>query len=192
MPSYDYAHRQGVREISWDEFATLAARLAEQLAPASIEVVVGIARAGLFPATAVACSLRRELYPVRLTRRVNDEVTFKQPVWRVPVTQDVAGKVVAVVDEITDTGETLTMVADAVRAQRAARVVTACLVSHSWANPMPDVCALVSDALIIFPWDRRVLIAGQWQPHPEIVAALKAQTQADLAHSAQRAPATQP
>ena len=178
MQSYDYAHRQGVKEITWDEFASLAARLAEQLEQAGVEVVVGIARAGLFPATAVACSLRRELYPVRVTRRVNDEVTFKQPVWRVPVTQDVAGKVVAVVDEIADTGETLAMVADAVRAQGAAHVVTACLVRHSWATrsaPL-DACALVSDALIIFPWDRQVLIAGQWQPHPEIVAALKAQS----------------
>ena len=178
MQSYDYAHRQGVKEITWDEFASLAARLAEQLEQAGVEVVVGIARAGLFPATAVACSLRRELYPVRVTRRVNDEITFKQPVWRVPVTQDVAGKVVAVVDEIADTGETLAMVADEVRARGAARVVTACLVRHSWATQSAplDACALVSDALIIFPWDRQVLIAGQWQPHPEIVAALKAQS----------------
>ncbi len=175
MQSYDYDHRQGVREISWEEFAALAAQLAEQLEPAAIEIVIGIARAGLFPATAVACSLRRELYPVRVTRRVNDEVAFKTPVWRVPVTQDVAGKVVAVVDEIADTGETLAMVADAVRAQGAARVVTACLVRHSWARPAPDACALVSDALVIFPWDRRVLLDGQWQPHPEIVSALKAQ-----------------
>lgn len=175
MRSYNYAHRQGVREISWEEFAALAAKLAEQLEPAAIEIVIGIARAGLFPATAVACNLRRELYPVRVTRRVNDEVTFKTPVWRVPVTQDVAGKVVAVVDEIADSGETLAMVADAVRAQGATRVVTACLVRHSWARPVPDACALVSDALIIFPWDRRVLLNGQWQPHPEIVTALQAQ-----------------
>ena len=54
MQSYDYAHRQGVREISWDEFAGLAARLAEQLALARVEMIVGTARAGLFPATAVA------------------------------------------------------------------------------------------------------------------------------------------
>ena len=166
MQSYDYAHRKGVKEMSWDEFAALAARLAEKLEPASVEVIVGIARAGLFPATAVACNLRRELYPVRVTRRVNDEITFKQPVWRVPVTQDVAGKVVAVVDEIADTGETLATVAEAVRAQGASRVLTACLVSHSWAGPPPDACALVSDALVIFPWDRQVLIAGQWKPHP--------------------------
>jgi hypoxanthine phosphoribosyltransferase len=175
MHSYDYARRQGVREISWEEFAALSARLAEELVEAGVEAVVGIAKAGLFPATAVACNLRREMYPVRVSRRVNDEVVHKSPVWIVPVSPEVKGKVVAVVDEIADTGETLALVANSVRENGAVRVVTACLVSHSWANPAPDVSALITDALVIFPWDREVLVGGEWQPHPEIVAALKAQ-----------------
>ena len=185
MRSYDYAHRTGVRPISWEEFAALAATLAERLAEIGVEVVVGIARAGLFPATAVACALRRELYPARLTRRVDDEVAFATPVWRVPVAAEVAGKVVAVVDEIADTGETLALVREAARERGAARVVSACLVSHSWANPAPDIVALVSDELVIFPWDRQVLIGGRWQPHPEIVAAI-AQQQTNI----QRPPET--
>jgi adenine/guanine phosphoribosyltransferase-like PRPP-binding protein len=68
MKSYDYAHRSGVRPLSWEDFAGLAARLAEQLAVYQPQAIVGVARAGLFPATAVACSLRRELFPARLTR----------------------------------------------------------------------------------------------------------------------------
>ncbi len=84
MKSYDYAHRQGVKEISWDEFAAMSARLAEELDKLGVEVIVGIARAGLFPAAAVACSLRRELYPVRVTRRVNDVVTYSSPVGKCP------------------------------------------------------------------------------------------------------------
>ncbi|HBY99467.1 MAG TPA: hypothetical protein DEP84_36940 [Chloroflexi bacterium] len=175
MQSYDYAHRKGVRAISWDEFAALSARLAEDVEMAGVEVIVGIARAGLFPAVALACSLRRELYPVRVTRRVNDAVSFRSPVWRVPVSPEVAGKRVAVVDEIADTGETLALVADKVRVSGATHVITACLVSHTWTSPAPDLAALVTDALVLFPWDRQVLIAGHWQPHPEIVAALEAQ-----------------
>jgi hypoxanthine phosphoribosyltransferase len=175
MKSYDYAQRQGVRNISWEEFACLSAMLAEQLEQAGVEVIVGIARAGLIPATTVACNLRREMYPVRVTRRINDEVRYASPVWKVPVSPEVAGKVVAVVDEIADTGETLALVAESARAQGAARVVTATLVSHSWASPPPDFCALVSDELVIFPWDEQIYSEGRWQPHPEIIAALKAQ-----------------
>src|SRR5581483_7310300 len=178
MKSYDYVHRQGVRALSWDDFVHLSGQLAEELVRAQIEIVVGIARAGLLPATLVACMLRCELYPVRVTRRVQDEVRFATPVWRVPLATEVAGKVVTVIDEIADTGETLALVAERARALGASRVITATLVSHSWAQPAPDVCALVSDKLIMFPWDQRVLAAGKWQLHPEIAGALEIQGKA--------------
>lgn len=173
--SYDYATRRGVEEISWDGFAALARRLAELLAGEGVEAVVGLARAGLFPATAVACALRCELYPARLTRRVDDVVVCARPEWVVDVAAGVAGKVVAVVDEIADSGETLALAAERARAQGAARVVTAALVSHSWAAPAPDVAAQISDALVIFPWDREVYAGGAWGLHPEIAAALAQQ-----------------
>jgi hypoxanthine phosphoribosyltransferase len=170
---YDYARREGVHPLSWDEFSDLAALLAESLAGFGIEAVVGIARAGLFPATAVALSLRTELYPARLSRRENDVVISEQPRWITPVSPWVAGKVVAVVDEIADTGQTLALAAEETLRLGAKKVVTACLVRHSWAQPVPDVCALVTDELVIFPWDRRVFQAGRWQPHPEMEAALR-------------------
>lgn len=177
MKSYDYIHRQGVHSLSWDDIVRLAAQLTEKLAQRGIDTVVGIARAGLFPATLVACSLRCEFYPVRVTRRMRDEVRFSSPVWRVPVSTEVAGRAVAVIDEIADSGETLALVAEQVRALNADRVVTATLVKHSWANPAPDICALVSDALVLFPWDQHVFINGAWQRHPEIVQALAMQKQ---------------
>jgi uncharacterized protein len=175
MKSYDYAHRFGVRQITWDDFASLARRLAEFIEPFQPQMILGVSRAGLFPATAVACGLRRELFPIRLTRRLNDEVVYDQPVWKIPVPQEVAGKVVAVVDEIADTGTTLAMVAASARELGAALVLTASLVSHSWANPAPQVTSLVSDEFIIFPWDHQVLVGGKWITHPEIVAGLKVQ-----------------
>jgi len=176
MKSYDYSHRFGVREITWNDFASLAARLAELLEPFQPQVILGIARAGLFPATAVACSLRRELFPIRLTRRMNDEILYKSPVWKVPVPQDVAGKIVVIIDEIADTGQTLAIAADRATTLGAVQVVTACLVSHSWANPAPQLSALVSDEFIIFPWDQHILDRGKWITHPEIIAGLKAQS----------------
>jgi hypoxanthine phosphoribosyltransferase len=123
----------------------------------------------------VACALRRELFPVRVTRRVNDRVTFQHPVWKIDVSQEVEGKTVAVIDEITDTGETLALVAQRVLEQGAARVISASLVSHTWANPAPHYAALVTDALVIFPWDQRVYQDGQWQIHPELAGALELQ-----------------
>jgi uncharacterized protein len=173
--SYDYAHRAGVHEITWSQFGELAAVLAERVAVHAPDMVIGIARAGLFPATAVACSLRRELYPVRVTRRVDDRVTYDHPVWRVDVPAEVAGQRVVVVDEMADSGETLALVADRVRERGAAHVVTASLVAHSWAAPAPEVTALVTDAFVIFPWDAQVYTDGAWQRHPEIEEGLRLQ-----------------
>jgi uncharacterized protein len=87
---------------------------------------------------------------------------------------EVQGSIVAVVDEITDTGQTLAMVAESTLALGAVNVVAASLVTHTWADPFPHVSALVSDEFIIFPWDREVLVGGKWMTHPEIIAGLKA------------------
>lgn len=175
MKPYDYAHRSGVRQITWQEFARLAAHLAEQLESYQPELILGIARAGLFPATLVACSLRRELFPIRLTRRQNDTVIYDQPVWKVSIPQDVTGKILAIVDEIADTGQTLAMAAERSAALGAKLVVTASLVSHSWANPAPQIYSLMTDEFVIFPWDEHVLAGGKWILHPEVEAGLKAQ-----------------
>lgn len=175
MQSYDYEHRKGVEVIDWERFASLTRVLAEQLAAAEVDVVVGIARAGLLPATALACALRCELFPVRVTRRVMDVITYVHPLWKVDVSPEVAGRVVAVVDEIADTGETLALVAERTLQQGAGRVMTASLVSHSWASPAPHYVALVTDALVVFPWDREVYTHGTWHLHPELEIALRLQ-----------------
>lgn len=180
MQSYDYAHRTGIEEITWERFAELTRILVEKLAPFNIEAVVGTARAGLFPATAVSLMLRREFYPARVSRRVNDEVLFQHPQWIVDVAAEVQDKIVAVVDEIADTGGTLAMVAQRAKDKGAARVITASLVTHTWANPLSDVVALVTDALVLFPWDRQVYVEGQWQDHPELIEALQHQPSANF------------
>lgn len=175
MQSYDYTHRDGIVPVSWEGFTALCRQVAEQLQRQGVNAVVGIARPGLFPATQVAMMLRTEMFPVRLTRRVNDIPTYDRPVWKVPVSPEVAGKTVAVIDEIADTGESLHLVAEAVRQAGAARVVTVTLGSHTWAKPAPDICPLVTDGLILWPWDQRVLVDGRWVAHPELVGAAESQ-----------------
>ncbi len=179
MHSYDYTHRSGVEPITWERFVELAHVLVEKLAPYNIDAVVGTARAGLFPATAVSLMLRRDLYPVRVSRRVADEVRFQHPQWIVDVTPDVKDKVVAVIDEIADSGETLAVVGERVKKKGAKHVIRAALVAHTWARPWPDVVVLTTDALVQFPWDETVYVDGQWQPHPEMVEALKHQPNLD-------------
>jgi hypoxanthine phosphoribosyltransferase len=119
--------------------------------------------------------LRREFYPIRLTRRVDDAIVREKPTWLVRPPDKVRGRRILVVDEIVDSGHTIALAADEARALGAAQVRTAALYAHSWADPRPDYVALTSDALILNPWDREVLIQGHWATHPELAAALKLQ-----------------
>lgn len=175
MKSYDYIYRKGIRAISWEEFSEIATRLSEELYRENIEVIVGIAKAGLLVATLISCRLRCEFFPVRVTRRLRDRVVYENPVWKVDVSKEVRDKKVAVIDEIADTGKTLSMVASRVKEIGASKVVKVSLVSHSWADPFPDLTGVISDELIVFPWDRRVYLDGSWLLNPEIQEAMRLQ-----------------
>ena len=176
MRPYHYEHRKGVQRITWARFEALCRTLTEELAREPLEIIIGNARAGLFPATALACALGCELFPVRLTRRRNEDVVQPHPVWKVDVMTVVAGRDVVVVDEIADTGETLALLKQRCLELGARHVRTACLVAHSWSDPPPDAVALVSDALVIFPWNTLAYRDGEWIQPPEISQALAAQS----------------
>lgn len=176
MQPYDYSHRVGVEPISWERFEALVRQLAVQIEPDEPQIVLGIARGGLFPATMLSCILRRELYPVRLTRRFNDAVVRQQPTWIIRPPDKVRGRRVLIVDEIADSGQTLAMAAEEVHQMGASHVRTAAICAHTWAHPRPDYVALTSDALILNPWDREILVDGQFVTHPELAAALRFQS----------------
>src|SRR5262249_3970325 len=108
--SYDYKSREGVRPISWNDFYGLCKGLARAAAPYAPDLIVGVARGGLYPATQLAHLLQTELFTIRLSRRVNDQVVREAPAWIQRPTDYVSGKRVLLVDEISDTGTTLKLV----------------------------------------------------------------------------------
>ncbi len=175
MSSYEYRERRGVDRINWERFETLTRDLATQIAPWNVELILGIARGGLFPATLLSYAMRRELYPIRLTRRFEDQVVRRAPTWLVRPPDKVRNRHVLIVDEMADSGQTLLAAAEAVRQMGASDVRTAALYAHSWATPRPDYIGLLSDALIVNPWDREILQDGTFVQHPEYTAAIRAQ-----------------
>ncbi len=192
MRSYDYSRRSGVELISWQRFEELVRALAEQVEAFEPQIILGIARGGLFPATMLSFILRREFYPIRLTRRVDDAIVREKPTWLVRPPDKVRGRRILVVDEIVDSGHTIALAADEARTLGASEVRTAALYAHSWADPRPDYVALTSDALILNPWDREVLIQGRWATHPELAAALKLQRPAGPSPDAESPPDSTP
>lgn len=173
--SYDYSTREGIRPISWADFHGLCQALALAIAPFQPEIVLPVGRGGFYPGTLLAHMLRVEIYPVRLSRRLNDEVVRQTPEWLVEPPPIIRGRRVLVVDEISSSGETLQLAMDKAAEMGAAAVRSAVLYAHSWGAATPDYIGLVSDALLLNPWDREAVINGAFQFHPEYVAALAEQ-----------------
>jgi hypoxanthine phosphoribosyltransferase len=173
--SYDYTHREGVRPISWAEFHGICKALATAVYAYRPQIIIAVGRGGYYPGTLLAHMLQVEIYPVRLSRRVNDVVTYERPRWLLEPTSVVRGKRVLVVDEISSRGETLRMVVERVQALGAAEVRTAVLYAHTWGMAVPDYVGLISDALLLNPWDREVLREDGFHPHPEYAQALTQQ-----------------
>jgi hypoxanthine phosphoribosyltransferase len=172
---YDYETRQGIQPISWADFHGLCKALAVAVYPFQPEIILAVGRGGYYPGTLLSHMLRCELYPVRLTRRVNDVITYPTPQWLVEPPAIVAGRRVLIVDEISSTGETLTLVKQKTETLGAAAVKTAVLYAHTWGVAVPDYIGLISDALLLNPWDREVLGTDGFQFHPEYVTALAQQ-----------------
>jgi hypoxanthine phosphoribosyltransferase len=77
--SYDYSTRQDIQPISWNDFHGLCKAIAAGVAPWQPEMILAVGRGGFYPGTLVAHILRVEVFPVRLSRRVQDEVVHKTP-----------------------------------------------------------------------------------------------------------------
>jgi hypoxanthine phosphoribosyltransferase len=172
---YDYSTRRGVHPISWEDFHGLCKALARAASRCEPEIVLPVARGGLYPGTLIAHLLQAELYPVRLSRRVRDVVCYDTPRWLVKPPPAVQGCRVLIVDEVCSSGETLSTVREQAVAMGATDVKSAVLYAHTWGTAVPDYIGLISDALLLNPWDREILYDGAFEFHPEYVAALAEQ-----------------
>jgi hypoxanthine phosphoribosyltransferase len=172
---YDYSTRKGVRPISWEDFHGICKALARAVSTYQPEIVLAIGRGGFYPGTLITHLLQVELYPVRVSRRINDVVTYQTPQWIVEPPATIKGRRVLIVDEICDVGETLTMVKEKAELLGAAAVKSAVLYAHTWSVAVPDYIGLISDELLLNPWDREIFKEGVFQFHPESIEALAQQ-----------------
>ena len=172
---YNYKNRQGVHPVSWEDFHGICKGLAQAVSSYSPEIILAIGRGGYYPGTLLAHMLQVEIYPIRLSRRVNDIVKYKKPRWYIKPPRAVLDQRVLIVDEICGSGETIRMVKEKVEARGAKDIRSAVLYAHTWGVAVPDYIGLISDALILNPWDREILKDGTFQFHPEYEEALSKQ-----------------
>lgn len=119
------------------------------------DVIVGVSRGGWPPARIISDLLENQnLANMRVVFYKDIGVRNRRPVITQPVTSDVAGKRVLVVDDVADSGLSLKAVSSHLTRKRARdlRVCTIYLKPNSVF--VPDFFARVTSKWIIFPWER--------------------------------------
>jgi uncharacterized protein len=158
---------KGVLEVDWPFFGelcrALALRVARDYEP---EIVLGIAKAGVIPGVVVASILQTEFSSMAVTRQEEGA----QPVLVSGPPPSIRGRRVLVVDETCNTGSTMKLALNEVRALRPAEVRTA--VSFKTGEYAPDFHAFETDNFIILPWDREIIQGGEIVVRPDYAARL--------------------
>lgn len=161
---------RGVMEVDWAFFGeicrALALRVARDYQP---EVVLGVAKAGVIPGVVVASILQVEFTSMTVTRQTEGQ----SPVLVTGPPNTIQGRRVLIVDETCDSGATLRLALNEVRAKRPAEVRTA--VSFKTGDYAPDYAAFETENFIILPWDREIIQNGEVVVRPDYAARLKEQ-----------------
>ena len=170
-----YHHKHaGAEEISWSRLGDLLKALAEKIYREwQPDVVVGIAKGGVVPGVFLSSAFMVDFYPIKLSSRHDETIISEQPVWHVHPTAVVKDRKVLLVDDICVAGRTIRMASEEIRALGAAEIRTAVIAIHG-ESVQPDYVGMVSDGLIIWPWDRNMLTNdGEWKMNPEYSEALE-------------------
>lgn len=157
---------KGVLLVDWPLFGELSRALALKVARAySPELVIGIATAGVVPGAAVAAILGLPFHSILVSRRYSSDHVRDTPAVFGAAPAEARGKRVLVVDETCDSGDTIRLAVASLVNSGAKEVRTA--VSFRTGPYKPDYQALVTDSVIVLPWDREVLQNGELVPNPK-------------------------
>jgi hypoxanthine phosphoribosyltransferase len=164
-PSLAGAGAQEVFDLSWELFGELCRALALRVyRDYDPDLVVGIATAGVLPAAVIADILQVDFYSMKVSRRAGREVR-EQPELLSTAPVQAEGKRVLLVDELTTSGDTMRIALAAVREVLPDEIRSATCFCRTYGFT-PDYFALATDALIVFPWDRKVVEDGELVVHP--------------------------
>jgi hypoxanthine phosphoribosyltransferase len=118
------------------------------------DVVVGVCRGGWFSARVLSDLLENPcLANVRVESYLGVGVSVGQPVLTQAVSLDVRGKRVLIVDEIADSGRSLSLVMDHLRKRGACEVQSAVLYCKPSCVVKPDYFEKMTCCWVVFPWD---------------------------------------
>lgn len=159
----DTPDTDGKEILTWEGLGEATDTLAKMVVDSGFEpgIVIAVARGGLIPAGALTYSLG-----VKLTDAINVEFytdveeTLPDPILLAPMldTESIAGQRILVVDDVADSGRTLSLVLKLLRGF-GAETRSAVLYAKPRTVVEPDYVWRHTDDWIVFPWSAKPPIA---------------------------------
>jgi hypoxanthine phosphoribosyltransferase len=140
----------------WNKIYTMLLRLAQEIKKDSFkpDIIVGVSRGGWPPARVLSDLLDNpNLANVKVEFYLGVAETKGEPTLTQPVSVNVAGNKVLVVDEVADTGKSLKLIKEHLTNEGAAEVKIATIYYKPWSIITPDYYAKETSRWIVFPWE---------------------------------------
>jgi len=141
---------------TWNQIYEMLLNLAEKIRKNGFnpDIIVGVSRGGWPPARVLSDLLGNpNLANVRAEFYLGVAETKGEPTLTQPVSMEVAGKKVLVVDEVADTGESLKLVKEHLIKQGAVEIKIATVYYKPWSIVKPDYYEKETSLWIVFPWE---------------------------------------
>lgn len=141
---------------TWEGLYQAMLELAQKIVESSYkpDVIVGIARGGWMVARIMSDLLNNSnVGNIKIEYYVDVGVRSEKPIVTQPVSVDVRGKRVLLVDDVADTGESLKVAVDHLKERGASEVRVATIHYKPWSVFEPDYWVRKTEAWVIYRWE---------------------------------------
>lgn len=144
-------------QLSWADIESLVERLADKIiASYSPDILVGILRGGVTVAHLLSDILGfSKIYPIGCSSYIDVAKRLSVKIYNPLAISDLSAKCVLLVDDVADEGLTLKEVIEReILPKNPSEVKVATLHMKPWCKFKPDYYVEVTDAWIVYPWER--------------------------------------
>ena len=140
--------------ISWNDAAEMCKKIVKYMEDFKPDVLVGISRGGLVPVRILSDFLDNNqvaVIKIEFYKSINQTSGF--PKIAQPLSVDVKGKKVLIVDDVSDTGRSLAVAKDHVQKAGAEEIKVATLHYKPHSSFKPDYFVDETSAWVVYPWE---------------------------------------
>lgn len=158
---------EGSYEVpTWELLYELCVELADRIRDSGFrpDLIIGVARGGWIPARLLSDFLENpNVASVRVEFYIDIGRTSSEPIITQPCSAPVKGRRVLVVDDVADSGRSLSLVKDSLLRQGAEEIRIACLYYKPWSIIKPEYYIKETTSWIIFPHEVKETARKLWK-----------------------------